>query len=116
LSKEIRETGRLSKIDVSEVELVAYAIRKEREANLKLTEGSQLDPKTELGRGVPKDPQLALLREAVARLNALFEIEGANENDARNILVWLRIKRWKMQSSSIKHTRIHVTDSWKANS
>jgi type I restriction enzyme R subunit len=92
LSKEIRETGRLSKIDVSEVELVAYAIRKEREANLKLTEGSQLDPKTELGRGVPKDPQLALLREAVARLNALFEIEGANENDARNILVWVADK------------------------
>jgi type I restriction enzyme R subunit len=92
LSKEIRETGRISKIDVSEVELVAYAIRKERDANLKLLEGAQLDPVTAVGGGAPKDPELALLREAVAKLNALFEIEGVTENDARNILVWVADK------------------------
>ena len=92
LSKEIRETGRVSKIDVSEVELVAYAIRKERDADLKLMEGAQLDPVTALGGGVPKDPELALLKEAIAKLNALFEIEGVTENDARNILVWVADK------------------------
>jgi len=92
LSKEIRETGRISKIDVSEVELVAYAIRKERDADLKLMEGAQLDPVTAVGGGVPKDPELALLKEAIAKLNALFEIEGVTENDARNILVWVADK------------------------
>jgi type I restriction enzyme R subunit len=92
LSKEIRETGRISKIDVSEVELVAYAIRKERGADLKLMEGAQLDPVTAVGGGVPKDPELALLKEAIAKLNALFEIEGVTENDSRNILVWVADK------------------------
>ncbi len=92
LSKEIRENGRISKIDVSEVELVAYAIRKERDADLKLLEGAQLDPVTAVGGGVPKDPELALLKEAIAKLNALFEIEGVTENDARNILVWVSDK------------------------
>ena len=92
LSKEIRETGKNSKIDVSEVELVAYAIRKERDAEIKLVEAGQLDPSTELGGGLPKDPELALLKEAIAKLNALFEIDGVNENDARNILVWVADK------------------------
>lgn len=99
LSKEIRETGRASKIDVSEVELVAYAIRKEREADIKLVEGAQLDPSTEVGGGLPKDPQLALLKEAIARLNSLFQIEGVTESDARNILVWVADKA--MESSIV---------------
>ena len=92
LAREIRETGRLSKIDVSEVALVAYAIRKEREAEIKLTEGKPLDPLQDIGGGVPRDPELALLKEAIAKLNALFEIDGVNENDARNILVWVADK------------------------
>ena len=41
---------------------------------------------------MPKDPELALLKEAIAKLNALFEIEGVTENDARNILVWVADK------------------------
>lgn len=92
LAKEIRETGRMSKIDLSEIELVAYAIRKEHEADMKLKEGKQLDPIQDVGGGLPRDPQLALLKEAVEKLNALFEIEGVNENDIRNILVWVADK------------------------
>jgi type I restriction enzyme R subunit len=92
LAKEIRETGRRANIDLSEVELVAYAIRKEREADMKLTEGKQLDPIQDVGGGLPRDPQLALLKEAVEKLNALFEIEGVNENDIRNILIWVADK------------------------
>ena len=92
LAKEIRETGRMTRIDLSEVELVAYAIRKEHEADMKLTEGKQLDPIQDVGGGLPRDPQLALLKEAVEKLNALFEIEGVNENDIRNILVWVADK------------------------
>lgn len=92
LAREIRETGRLSKVDVSEVALVAYAIRKEREAEIRLTEGKPLDPLQDIGGGVPRDPELALLKEAIAKLNALFEIDGVNENDARNILVWVADK------------------------
>lgn len=92
LAKEIRDTGRMSKIDISEVELVAYAIRREREAEIQLTEGKPLDPITDIGGGVPRDPELALLKEAIAKLNALFEIDGVNESDARNILVWVADK------------------------
>jgi type I restriction enzyme R subunit len=92
LADEIRETGRRSKIDVSKVELVAYAIRKEREAEIKLTEGETLEPDNYGGRGLPRDPELALLVEAIAKLNSLFEIDGANENDARNILIWVADK------------------------
>lgn len=91
-AREIRETGRLSKIDISAVALVAYAIRKEREAEIKLTEGKPLDPIQDVGGGVPRDPELALLKEAIAKLNSLFEIDGVNENDARNILVWVADK------------------------
>lgn len=92
LAKEIREQGRLSKVDLSEVELVAFAIRKEREAELKLVEGKPLDPIKDLGGGLPKDPELLLLKEAVEKLNALFELDGVNENDSRNILVWVADK------------------------
>lgn len=91
-AKEIRETGRVSPVDLSEVELVAYAIRKEREADIKLVEGKPLDPSNDVGSGVPHDPELALLKEAVAKLNALFEMDGVNENDSRNILVWVADK------------------------
>jgi type I restriction enzyme R subunit len=99
LAREIRETGRLSKIDVSEVALVAYAIRKEREADIRLTEGKALDPVQDIGGGVPRDPELALLKEAIAKLNSLFEIDGVNENDARNILVWVADKA--MENSTV---------------
>jgi type I restriction enzyme R subunit len=99
LAREIRETGRLSKVDVSEVALVAYAIRKEREAEIRLTEGKPLDPIEDVGGGVPRDPELALLKEAIAKLNALFEIDGVNENDARNILVWVADKA--MENSTV---------------
>lgn len=92
LSKEIRETGRLSQVDLSEVELVAYAIRKEREADIQLSEGKPLDPIKDVGGGLPSDPQMALLKEAVEKLNSLFEIDGVNENDARNILIWVADK------------------------
>lgn len=99
LAKEIRETGRLSKVDLSEVALVAYTIRKEHDADIKLTEGKQLDPIKDIGGGIPKDPELALLKEAIAKLNALFEIDGVNENDARNILVWIADKA--MENSTV---------------
>lgn len=92
LAKEIRDTGRMSKIDISEVELVAYAIRKEREAEIQLSEGKPLDPISDIGGGLPRDPELAMLKEAIAKLNALFEIDGVNESDARNILVWVADK------------------------
>ena len=48
---------------------------------------------------MPRDPELALLKEAIAKLNALFEIDGVNENDARNILVWVADKA--MENSTV---------------
>lgn len=98
LAKEIRDSGREGRVDVSEVALVAYAIRKEREADIKLVDGKPLEPSNDVGSGVPHDPELALLNEAIAKLNSLFELEGVNENDSRNILVWVSDKAMENQT------------------
>lgn len=114
LAKEIRETGRVSKVDVSEVELVAYAIRKAHDADIKLVEGKPLDPSNDVGSGIPHDPELAQLKEAVEKLNSLFEGEGLNENDSRNILIWVADKAMENQTvrtQAGKNTRDQFLES-----
>jgi type I restriction enzyme R subunit len=114
LSREIHDAGRTAKIDVSEVELVAYAIRKDKEAKLELDDGSPLQPLTGVGGGVPHDQELAALAEAVQKLNAMFDLEGVTESDTRNIVVWVTDKAMEndtVKTQASKNTRDQFLES-----
>lgn len=67
-------------------ELVACASRKERQVEIQLIEGKPLDATKDMV-GLPRDLELARLKEVIAHLNALLEIDGVNSRDARNTLV-----------------------------
>lgn len=92
LSRQIRDGERQTRIDLSEVKLVAYAIRRDKELNAGLDEGSPLTPLTSVGGGVPQDPELAALAEAVSRLNALFDLDDVTVADQRAMVVWVADK------------------------
>jgi type I restriction enzyme R subunit len=113
-SREIRDHGRSSSVDVSEVELVAYAIRKDKEAKLQLDDGSPLQPLSGVGGGVPHDPEMAALAEAVQKLNAMFDLEGVTEADTRNIVVWVTDKAMEndtVKTQASKNTRDQFLES-----
>jgi type I restriction enzyme R subunit len=99
LSRLIRDSGSAPSIDLSEVELVAYAIRKDSDAELDLNDGAALPPLTGVGGGVPHDPEMAALAEVVHKLNAMFDIDGVTDVDVRNIVIWVRDKT--MENSGV---------------
>lgn len=113
-SRLIRDTGRAPTIDLSEVELVAYAIRKDSDAALDLDDGAALPPLTGVGGGVPHDPEMAALSEIVHKLNAMFDIEGVTEADTRSIVVWVTEKAMEndtVKTQAAKNTRDQFLES-----
>jgi type I restriction enzyme R subunit len=93
LSREIRDSRRRSEIDLSGVSLNAFGIKKGSTINLQLTEdGGTIAPTVSSGGGVPVDPEMALLSQAVARLNDLFESDLISGSDTRAFVIWISEK------------------------
>lgn len=113
-SRLIRDTGSAPSIDLSEVELVAYAIRKDSDSELNLDDGAALPPLTGVGGGVPHDPEMAALAEIVHKLNAMFDIDGVTETDTRNIVVWVTEKAMEndiVRAQASKNSRDQFLES-----
>jgi type I restriction enzyme R subunit len=93
LSREIRDSRRRSEIDLSGVSLNAFGIKKGSTINLQLTEDEgTIAPTVSSGGGVPVDPEMALLSQAVARLNDLFESDLISGSDTRAFVIWISEK------------------------
>ncbi len=81
LARLIREEALRVPIDLSGVELVSYSVKKQADAVLELDGKAELSGQTETGSRGPKDPQLVLLEEVVAQLNALFDSDEFSDAD-----------------------------------
>jgi len=113
-SRLIRDTGSAPTIDLSEVELVAYAIRKDSDGALDLDDGKALGPLTAVGGGVPRDPEMVALAEIVDKLNSMFDIDGVTEADTRNIVIWVMDKAMEneiVKTQAAKNTRDQFLES-----
>jgi len=74
LAREIRPTNRNDTIDLSGVELTKLGFKKNESVSLNLTgESSELKPLTDIGTGKEHDPLMASLREAIEKMNTLFD-------------------------------------------
>lgn len=72
----IKEGNSRTLIDLSEVELTHYRLADLGKHKFSLGERSdedKLKPLTDIGSGVPRDPQLAYLSQIIAQMNELFE-------------------------------------------
>ena len=81
LARLIREEALRVPIDLSGVELVSYSVKKQADASLVLDGDAELSGQKETGTRGPKDPQLVLLEEVVAQLNALFDSTEFSDAD-----------------------------------
>lgn len=81
LARLIREEVMRVPIDLSGVELVSYSVKKQPDASLVLDGDTELRGQKETGTRGPKDPQLVLLEEVVAQLNALFDSTEFSDAD-----------------------------------
>ena len=76
LAREVRPTNRNDSIDLSGVELTKLGFKKNESVSLNLTgESAELKPLTDVGSGKAHDPSMASLREAIEKMNALFDGE-----------------------------------------
>ncbi len=74
LAREVRPTNRNDSIDLSGVELTKLGFKKNDAVALNLTgEAAELKPLTDVGSGQAHDPLMASLREAVEKMNTLFD-------------------------------------------
>lgn len=74
LAREVRDTRRNESIDLSSVELTKLGFKKHETVSLNLTgEDAELKPLTDVGSGKAHDPLMASLREAIEKMNTLFD-------------------------------------------
>jgi type I restriction enzyme, R subunit len=74
LAREVRSTNRNDSIDLSGVELTKLGFKKNDPVALNLTgEAAELKPLTDVGSGKAHDPLMASLREAIEKMNTLFD-------------------------------------------
>lgn len=74
LAREIRPTNRNPGIDLGGVELTKLGFKKSEPVKLSLTgESAELKPLTDVGSGKAHDPLMASLREAIVKMNTLFD-------------------------------------------
>lgn len=74
LAREVRNTRRNESIDLSGVELTKLGFKKNDTVSLRLTgEEGYLKPLTDVGSGKGHDPLMASLREAIEKMNSLFD-------------------------------------------
>ena len=82
-------------IDLSGVELTHYRLKKQQEQRLHLEEGEgeyRLSGATELGAGVPHEPEKEALSQIIERLNELFAGDGLTDKDKLNYLNTIKDK------------------------
>lgn len=60
-------------IDISSIELTHYKLHKQNEMSIKLEGSATLEPISEVGSGVAKDPEKEFLSHIVQKINSLFE-------------------------------------------
>ena len=60
-------------IDISSIELTHYKIHKQNEMSIKLEGSATLEPISEVGSGVAKDPEKEFLSHIVQKINSLFD-------------------------------------------
>lgn len=73
-------------VDLSELELTHYRLRKQREQQLRLDdeEGKYgLDPATDVGTAAPHDPEAVLLQELIEKLNDLHGSDVHSDDQVR---------------------------------
>lgn len=76
LAREVRDTRRNESIDLSSVELTKLGFKKNETVSLNLTgEEAGLKPLTDVGSGKAHDPLMSSLREAIEKMNTLFDGE-----------------------------------------
>jgi len=82
-------------LDLSDVELTHYRLKKQGEHKLTLGEGEgtwTLSPGEGVGGGQPHDPEKESLAEIIARLNELFAGESLTDSDRLNYLRTIKDK------------------------
>ena len=60
-------------IDISSIELTHYKLHKQNEMSIKLEGNATLEPISEVGSGIAKDPEKEFLSHIVQKINSLFE-------------------------------------------
>jgi type I restriction enzyme R subunit len=82
LAPLITDENRDRSIDLSDVKLTHFSLRKGADADLELDEGGNpLPPFSAVGTGTAKDPEYVRLRQIIDTMNTLFEGETLTEND-----------------------------------
>lgn len=89
LSKLIRNKGdNAGALDLSDVVLTHYALKKQEAAELKLQSGEpgQLKGPTDAGSGTPRQKKRSRLEELIEQINKLFEGAGLKDEDQINAI------------------------------
>ena len=60
-------------IDLSSIELTHYKLHKQNELDIKLNGNQTIDPISDVGSGIAKDPEKEFLSHIVQKINSLFE-------------------------------------------
>jgi type I restriction enzyme, R subunit len=88
LSKAIRPEVGEDGLDLSEVVLTHYALKKQEAADLKLTDGDSPGLKgiTAAGSGLVREKKKGTFAELIKRINKLFEGTGVSDEDQINVI------------------------------